>query len=403
MTLQTYSVVSRALTVVAVIVAMATGAWAQTETIIHTFTGGSDGGIPFGGLIIDGKGNLYGTTVTGGVGTYCQCGTVFQLVPGSNGTWTKNILYSFSSSSNLSDGLSPQGLLVLDGKGNLYGTAAAGGTGAGLVFKLSPGSSGTWTETTLYSFAGGSDGESPSSGVAFDGKGNLYGAAYGGTAGYGIVFELVNGGGGAWTKKTLYNFTDANDGAGPQGTLVFDNEGDVYGAAGSGGAHDYGVVFELSPGSAGWTEKVLYSLTGGSGGSFPQSGLVSMARHLFGVAGYNLFELTPGSGGIWTEKTLHNFVGGTDGADALGALTYDPTGNLYGTTSLGGAHHGTVFELTPSATGTPTETILHSFAPDGVDGVNPNSSLVVDAAGNVYGTTANGGSDNQGVVFEITP
>lgn len=399
----TYVVAPRVLIVAAIVVAMATGAWAQTETIIHTFTGGSDGGIPLGGLIIDGKGNLYGTTVTGGLGTYCTCGTVFQLVPGTNGTWTKNIVYSFGSTSNLGDGLSPEGLLVFDSKGNLYGTAAAGGNGAGLVFELTPGSGGSWTETTLYAFAGGSDGQSPQSGVVIDGKGNLYGVAYGGPSGYGIVFELVNGGKGMWTKKILYNFTDGNDGATPQGTLIFDGEGNLYGTAGSGGAHDYGVVFELSPGSAEWTEKVLYSFPGGSGGSFPANGLVSIARHLYGVATYNVFELIPSPDGAWKERTLHAFVGGADGADALAALVYDPTGNLYGTTYTGGAHHGTAFELTPSTTGPWTETILHSFTPGGVDGVNPAYSLVLDSAGNVYGTTESGGSSNQGVVFEITP
>ncbi len=239
--------------------------------------------------------------------------------------------------------------------------------------------------------------------MVFDSKGNLFGVAYGGTAESGIVYELVNGGSGTWTKKTLYNFTDGNDGANPQGTLIFDSEGNLYGTAGGGGTHDYGVVFELSPGSAGWTEKVLYSFPGGAGGSFPASGLVSLAKHIYGVAIYNLFELTPGAEGVWTGRVLHNFVGGKDGADALGGLIYDPTGNLYGTTVSGGAHHGTVFELTPSATGTSTEKILHSFAANGTDGVNPNSSLVLDSAGNVYGTTPNGGSSNQGVVFEITP
>jgi uncharacterized repeat protein (TIGR03803 family) len=336
----------------------------------------------------------------------CPCGTVFQLVPASNGTWTKNILYSFSSSSTLADGIVPEGPLVFDSKGNLYGTATAGGTNfAGVVFELTPASGGTWTETTLYSFTNGSDGRDPFAGVVFDSAGNLYGGASGGTSGFGLIFELVKGTNGTWTQKTLYNFSGGNDGASPTGTLIFDHAGNIYGVAQTAGAHDYGAIFELSPSSSGnWTEKVLYSFPGGYGGSYPQGGLLwGSAGQLYGIATFNLFELIPQSSGGWTAKTLHSFTGGKDGADALGALIFDKAGNLYGTTYFGGAHGGSVFELSPSSSGTWTEKILHRFSSNGTDGINPGVAVTLDSAGNLYGTTAQGGSSNGGVVFEVMP
>jgi uncharacterized repeat protein (TIGR03803 family) len=390
----------------AIAVILTIGSSAQTATIVHSFTGGSDGGLPFGGLVLDSKGNLYGTTLGGGANPLCVCGTAFQLVPEPNGTWTETVLYSFGSALNQSDGTSPQGPLTFDGKGNFYGTASGGGASAsGAVFELTPTASGPWTESVLYSFAGRSDGYTPYSGVVLDSSGSLYGLIYGGSHGFGAVFELVKAANGTWTKKTLYNFTNGNDGGYPSGTLLFDQAGNLYGVAEEGGTHDYGVVFKLTHGSNGtWTESVAHSFAGGTGGSYPSGGLVSdSAGNIYGVANYVLFELTPGSNGTWTEKTLHTFPGGADGAAALAGLTIDKAGNLYGTTANGGAHRGTVFELTPGSNGTWTEKILHRFSSTGGDGVFPAAGVALDRTGNVYGTTPSGGTSNAGVVFEVKP
>ena len=398
---------STALTAVALSMAMATGAFAQTENILHTFTGGADGGNPNSSLILDGKGNLYGTTSGGGTSQNCTgCGTVFEFARGSNGTWTQNVLYNSGSMSNFADGLGPQGRLTFDSKGNLYGTTVGGGSSfQGTVFELSPGSNGTWTETVLYNFTGGSNGANPFNGVVLDSTGNLYGTASGGASGFGLIFELVAGTNGTLTYKILYNFTGNNDGAYPYGTLLFDQAGNIYGVCPQGGTHDYGLVFRLTAGSNGkWKEKVLHVFPGGSAGSNPIGGLVwDSAGNLFGVASYIAYELSS-SNGTWTEKTLHSFGGGSDGASPQAALAIDKAGNLYGMTYSGGAHRGTVYELSPSSNGKWSEKILHNFAGDGVDGVFPSGAAVaIDSSGNIFGTTVQGGASKFGVLFEIVP
>jgi uncharacterized repeat protein (TIGR03803 family) len=402
------SFISRAIAVASVAVALATTTWAQTEAILHSFAGGStDGSYPVGGLIFDSKGNLYDTTY-GGVGS-CEvnlgCGVAFELVAGPNGTWTENVLYTF----DLSGGgtLNPSGPLTFDSQGNLYGMSENGGSQLlGTVFELSPGSGG-WTEKVLHEFQGGTDGSSPFGfGVVLDSAGNLYAAIdTGGAYGFGQVFELVPGTSGTWSKKVLYSFKYLNDGAYPNGTLIFDKAGNLYGVASYGGTHDYGVVYELTPGSSGkWTEKVLYSFPGGAGGAYPSGNLVfDSAGKLYGATAYTVFELIPGSSGTWTQKTLHTFAGGSDGADLRAGMIFDKASNLYGTTEAGGTHRGTVFELTPGSSGIWTEKILHRFSASGGDGILPLAPLTIDANGNLYGTTYRGGADGYGVVFEITP
>jgi len=191
------------------VVMLAVGALAQTETILHTFTGGSDGGFPAGSLIPDSNGNFYGTTSNGGSTPYCTfCGTVFELVRGSNGTWTYSVLYNFGSLSNFTErigtkrsaGLRQQGEPLRDYQWRRERFQRD-------RFKLSPQSNGPWTETVLYNFTGGSNGGNPFNGVVFDSHGNLYGAASGGTYGFGLIFELVAGTNGTWTKKVVHNFT----------------------------------------------------------------------------------------------------------------------------------------------------------------------------------------------------
>lgn len=193
----------------------------------------------------------------------------------------------------------------------------------------------------------------------------------GGAYGWGTVFELIAGANGAWTEKILYNFQCENDGASPIGsTPVLDSAGNLYGVASSCGAHDYGVVYELTPGSGGrWTGKVIYSFPGGAGGTFPTGNLVvDSSGNLFGTTVYTAYELIRGSSGTWTEKTLHSFVGGKDGATAQSGMVFDKAGNLYGTTPDGGAHRGTVFELSSGSNGVWTEKVLHRFSSGGTDG-----------------------------------
>jgi uncharacterized repeat protein (TIGR03803 family) len=402
---------TRVLTAAMIVITLASGAWSQTEKIIHTFTGGVDGFLPQAGLVFDGKGNLYGTTSGGGSDNpeICSCGTVFELSPGTNSTWSKSLVYTFAGANG--DGISPYGGLTFDTQGNLYGTTEAGGQfGLGTVFELVAGSNGTWTETILYSFKGGvGDGEEPlGPAVIFDGAGNLYGTTpFGGAKGWGTVFELVAGPNGTWTEKILHSFTGGNDGAQPwDSQLIFDSAGHLYGTTEGGGANDYGTVFELTrtSSSGAWTEKVIYSFTSAVGGSSPIGSLLfDGTGNLYGVATFIVFELTPGDAG-WTEKTLHTFAGGKDGAYPFAGLTWGKAGNLYGTTRTGGDHHGTVFELTPGPNGTWTETVLHSFGESARDGTSPYyGALVLDAAGNLYGTTLGGGSSNYGVVFEVKP
>jgi len=216
----------------------------QTEKILYTFTGGTDGGTPYAGLISDSKGNLYGTTYGGGSST-CQCGTVFELSPGSNGTWSEKVLYAFTGYP--SDGAGPLAAVISDSKGNFYGTTTGGGAyGEGVVFELTPGANNTWAEKVLYSFGfGPADGLIPYGGVVQDSAGNLYGSTYyGGTYGVGTVFELSLGSNGSWTEKVLYTFTGVNDGSAPLGRLIFDGAGNLYGTTTYAGPRDYGSVFD---------------------------------------------------------------------------------------------------------------------------------------------------------------
>ena len=258
------------------------------------------------------------------------------------------------------------------------------------------------------------DGTTPQAGLIFDAAGNLYGTtAGGGPSGRGTVFELSPGAGGTWTEKVLWSFGNGTDGAQPYAGLIFDPAGNLYGTTDLGGAFGYGTVFELSPGAGGtWTEKVLHSFNNdGTDGIEPLAPLIfDAAGNLYGTTyqggAYNsygtVFELSPAGGGTWTEKVLHSFGSGMDGEISYGGLIFDAAGNLYGTTAYGGTNDlGTVFELTPAAGGTWTEKVLHSFG-SGTDGTYPWAGLIFDAAGNLYGTTSGGGTAG-GTLFELTP
>ena len=390
----------------------------------------SDGGYSLAGLIMDSSGNLYGTTRLGGnagCGTL-GCGVAFRLAPDG----TETVLHRFCSQANCSDGSEPEAGLIMDGAGNLYGTTVEGGTlgcslatdGCGTVFKIAP----DGTETTLYTFcplANCTDGANPRAGLIMDGAGNLYGTTYVGGAnpncnggrvtGCGTVFKVSPGG----TETVLYSFcsqANCSDGSEPWGgSLIFDGSGDLYGTTtgggvgtGCGGEGGCGAVFRLAPDG---TETVLYSFCASgncSGGDFPLAGLImDGAGNLYGTtadahgAAGVVFELAPGG----TETVLHTFTGGSDGAAPEAGVIMDSAGNLYGTTEYGGntgcfEHEGcgTVFQLAPNG----VETQLNVFKSQ-KKGVYPVAGLVADSQGNLYGTASNGGQSKNGpgVVYKI--
>lgn len=384
---------------------------------LHIFHG-KDGANP-AGLVFDIAGNLYGTTGSGGnYNANCytgSCGVAFQLTPNGDGTWTEHVIYYFYS--NSPDGINPDNGLTFDSAGSLYGMTNHGGDyGNGTVFELTP-EEGGWTETVLHSFDW-PDGANPQGGVIFDGSGNLYGTTAWGCS-MGCLFEMTPNGG-TWTE-TVIDSLSYSDGYYPVASMVFDAAGNLYGTTAFGGndgcsplgngCYGLGVVFKLSPnGNGTWTEHVLHTFTGGKDGESPDGPLVfDSAGNLYGTAyaggshGYgNVFRLTPNSNGTWTEHVLHQFTGGKDGSMPFGGVVFDTAGNLYGTTTVGGAHgYGVVFELTPKLTGPWKETVLHSF--NNTPGAYPWSGVVLDGAGNIYGTAAGDGTKTFGAVFEITP
>jgi uncharacterized repeat protein (TIGR03803 family) len=382
-------------------------ALAQSFAVLHSFSG-QDGAAPFAGLTMDKAGNLYGTTYRGGTHGY---GTVFKLVR-KNSSWVLMPLYSFQ---NVPDGARSAARVVFGPDGSLYGTTIYGGQGCrgigcGTVFRLTPPATFCravlcpWTETVLYRF-GGLDGASPYAEVVFDQAGNLYGTTYGGGADeQGLVYELVPSGGG-WSERVLYSFTGGADGASPLAGLIFDEVGNLYGTASAGGL--YGTVYKLTRSGSIWTEDTLYGFQNESNGGAPSGGLIfDQLGRLYGTATYGgsgnggtVFQLTP-SDGTWTFNLVYALAGNND-PGPMASLTLDAAGNLYGTTYQDGAYgFGAVFKLTPSGGGW-TYTSLHDFT--GSDGWASESNVTIDATGNLYGTAAGGGANGDGVIWEITP
>jgi uncharacterized repeat protein (TIGR03803 family) len=383
---------------------------ATTEQVLLNFTGANGNG-PYGALISDAAGNLYGTT-TGG-GAYC-CGTVFELVRKAGGGWSQKLLHSFNADGL--DGITPYTKLVFDSAGNLYGTTNNGGpNNVGTVFELMPTKSGPWKETILYSFLNNQvDGTYPYGDLIFDRSGNLYGTTAGGGSNFnGTAYELIRGKSGQWTESILHSFV-FSDGTSPSAGLVFDAAGNLYGSAFAGGAYGYGTVFKLtSQGSGQWNLSVLFNFNGhDSTGDGPYATLIfDKAGKLYGttaLGGYYdcgmVFELSPQASGEWTETIVHSFEPSDwDGGTPYGGLIIDTAGNLYGTTNQGGRYnYGTVFELTPQAGGGWSEKQLHVFNNNGRDGYAPYCTLLADKFGNLYGITYQGGTHNDGMVFEIT-
>jgi uncharacterized repeat protein (TIGR03803 family) len=431
---------------------LATHVSAQTESVIYSFKGATDGAGPYGGLIADQDGNLYGTTSEGGGAYLYGYGTVFELSPSAGG-WTETVIHSFHES----DGCYPQKGLVMDAQGNLYGTAYCGGShGSGVVFELQRLAGGQWNEITLHDFyfdgMSHFDGSNPSSTLIFDSEGNLYGTTeFGGIgrcvnledtrtrspkyippSGCGTVFELSPNSDGTWTETLLYIFKGDTDGGLPLTGLTFDSAGNLYGTATNGGSYESGlcgsfydlgagVVFSLSRGADGaWTENVLYTFNGSDGGVPTGTLIFDHAGNLYGTTAgcggwyfhnSTAFELSPSSGGTWTRNTIHGFGAGTgdptpNGYSPWGGMTFDSAGNLYGTTyysadGRGFGPGGVVFKLT-EAGGSWSESVVHSFG-SAPDGAYPAYDDLLLKDGVLYGTTSKGGSFNFGTVFAVTP
>ena len=408
---------------------------AQQGTVLHSFGGYSgDGFEPLDRLTFDASGNLYGTTNQGGANGE---GVVFELMPQASGGWTEKVLHTFKNDGR--DGRNPWAGLNFDAAGNLYGTTYRGGPyDSGTVFELSPSAIGGWTEKILYNFNYNSKGGSnPTAGVTFDASGNLYGTTslggdgscnvVGYLSGCGVAFELLPQAGGSWTEKILHTFTNnTNDGKFPYVGLIFDPSGNLYGTTFQGGVYGFGMVFELTPTTAGkWTEKPLHDFGTNKDGQTPSYDALTLdaSGNLYGATitgglygGGTVFELTPTTGGGWTEKILHNFSNNDNGGNGVYAgVIRDASGNLYGMTGIGGPYPklcgeqgcGTVFELTPTPAGTWSEKVLYNFT--STSGYFSQASLILDASGNLYGTALLGGAyfggnhSAAGTLFKITP
>jgi uncharacterized repeat protein (TIGR03803 family) len=400
-------------------VVVPTQAQAQTFKVLHTFHGPNGNG-PAGVLIRDSAGNLYGTTEAGGTGKCGTfgCGTAFKLNNNGKQVW----LHSF----DISDGEEPSAGLLRDATGNLYGTTDYGGnttctSGCGTVFKLD----GDGKETVLYKFKAPPDGNTPQSLLARDKLGNVYGITQdGGKDSNGTIFKVNKNG----KETVLHNFTGGSDGCLPVAGLIADSAGNLYGVTAQGGLglcdRGYGVVFKLDTAN---NLTVLHTF-GFSDGAYPASVLLlDRAGNLYGTTdgggsaecGFDgcgvVFELSPQSGGSWTESVLYEFCslsGCADGEGPFsGPLVRDLAGNIYGSTTFGGTSQscnggtcGVVFKL--DSTG--KETVVHNFS-GGADGAVPEAGLIMDASGNLYGATSEGG-DNKcnppsgcGTVFRIVP
>lgn len=385
-----------------ILLAGVSAAQAQALTILHSFSAsenGADGSEPFAGVTFDQQGRIYGTTYFGGSNGN---GVVYRLVHEGEG-WVVSPIYSFGTLAG-HDGIYPYARVVFGPDGRLYGTTSYGGAeGYGTVFSLRPPATACtsalcpWLETILYNFTGSADGAYPQFGdLIFDQAGNIYGTTYaGGSSNEGVVFKLTPSGSG-WTESVLWNF-GGSSGCCPYGGVTFDSAGNLYGTT-------EGTVYELSPTQSGWTETTLYSLPGENGGG---AGGVIMDAHgnLFGITGgldggvTAAYELTPHNGS-WFYSLLQRF--GNEYIGSVAVPTLDSQGSLYGPVpTLGGEFTGEVFKLTPSG----NQWIYSPFYQfsNCDNACVPIGAVTFDASGNMYGTTLIGGTNGGGTVWQITP
>jgi uncharacterized repeat protein (TIGR03803 family) len=398
---------------------------------------------PEGPVTLDSAGNVYGGTT--GAGLY-GFGVVFELTRSSSAPWPETVIYPFAGGAEGGLVSTP---VIFDSDGNLYGgtflggdpsgcTSSQSGPGCGVIFKLTPSSSGYWTETILYAFSGGADGATPAW-ITFGSDGNLYGATYSGgdvavcpqvgeTPGCGIVFKLTPTASGPWQEQVLYTFEGAQDGANPT-SVVLDSAGNVDGITYLGGqvtnpacpvnngvAAGCGTVFQLQPTSGGtWTENVLYSFSGSADGGYPSGNLaLDSAGSLYGTtfiggsvgapncpAGCGVvFRVSP-FGSAWSQTILYSFTDGEDGSSPLG-LALNAQGTLFGSNAGSGTcacgSCGTVYQLTPATTPPWTLTALAQLTTS--TGTAPNG-VTLDSANDVYGTTYTCGPNGGGTAFEV--
>jgi uncharacterized repeat protein (TIGR03803 family) len=379
------------------------------ESIDHDFAGPPDGAIPTGNLVLDTAGNVYGTTSEGGDPSR-NCGIVYKLTPSGSG-YAETVILTFVGD----NGCAPSaGLLAV--KHSFFGTTSLGGdsvSGVGVAFELTPSKTG-YRETILHEFSPGRDGVNPVGTLTLGNDGALFGMTYaGGLNEAGTVFKLTPSGTG-YTETVILDFGSPTGGQSPLGSLTFDaRTGTLYGTTSRGGAQGRGTVFSLTPSGASYNVKLLYSFTKSSGG-VPYGNLILRGSSLYGVTelggrGQNslgvVYRLSP-SGSGYVETTLHDFSGRRlqDGQLPGPGLLMDKAGDLFGTTEAGGmgpsGGYGLVFELVPSGTHY-TEHILHAFA-GGADGGSPSGGLVAARDGTLYGTTDfGGGSAEVGTVFQL--
>lgn len=448
-----YRVLMRPIVLAALISSLMPTASAELkEQVLYSFQGGTDGAVPIGGLVRDKVGNLYGATLNGGSSSCAgpgQCGTVYELSPPTQkgGSWTETILYVFKGS-DYGDGAIPEGGVIMDSAGNLYGVTGYGGTGScvllgpdgcGTVYELSPPTDpgDPWTETVLYSFEGGSDGYFATGSLVFDKAGNLYGATlFGGgqgttcdilySANCGTIFELSapQTKSGQWTEKVLHSFAGGTDGALPNGSLILDSNDAIYGTTFYGGdvsgscyvgleGIGCGTVFRLTPSKDGmWTETMIHVFQDKKDSMWPSTGLTfDPMGYLYGTTISTVFRISPPNSNThgWSLATIYTFVG--NGIDPESSLLIDTMGNLYGTTlNSDRAYYGTVYKLSPPTAngGAWMPTLLYGFT-GAPGGAQPAGALVFDKSGSLAGTTTQGGNGLNcsfhgcGTVFTVWP
>jgi uncharacterized repeat protein (TIGR03803 family) len=346
---------------------------------------------------------------------------VFSLGSSASAAPTFKLLYEFVGSES---GFQPSSGVISDASGNLYGELTEWDYNTGMVYKLSPNPDGTWTENVLYEFTGGADGATPEGGLIFDAAGNLYGTANH-AFGFdpGVVFKLTRNRDGTWTESVIYSFTGGEDGSFPNGGVIFDPAGNLYGTARYGGnlacqgaEPGCGVVFKLVPNPDGsWTHSVLHSFTGGADGANPQAGLIfDQSGNLYGTTAFGgvfncvdgqgcgtVFKLAPQPDGSWMPSVILVFPGFEGGGEPVSPVILDAAGNLYGTTTRGGSsQNGIVFQLERNLDGSWTENVLHQFSGH-KDGGSPEQGLTIDASGNFYGTTSYDRYYGAGTAFRL--